>query len=104
MSRWFALWDSRSNNLVSEHATLADSYATVRDVLEQSGEVFVSALILTEESDDDAPVVLAMGAELAEIARHRPPVFAGVAEDATISGGTMNGQDRSDMTASGDHD
>ena len=73
MSHWYEIWDTESRNLVADFDTEMEALEFVLDSLGSFGPESLETLILTRESEEEAPDVVASAHDLAELAwRHRP--------------------------------
>ncbi len=67
----YALWDSRTNNMVGDFDNERDALALVLSAIERNGPEDTDTLVLNVEAEDGAIRFIAQGRELAELARHK---------------------------------
>lgn len=74
----YALWETRSNNLVRDFDNEHDALALALRFIERNGPAVADDLALIVEDEQGEGALIASGQELADLARHKvsePHVF-----------------------------
>lgn len=65
----FELWETRSGNLMGSYETKAQALAVIADAILSHGRAYVETVALMRENSRGRSQLIAMGAELADLAQ-----------------------------------